>query len=309
MACPENAEQHRVRYALAKPEPLVSVVIPTRDRVELLQGCIQSLREKTDYARTEIIVVDNDSLEAATHEYLRELVARKIARVVREGGAFNFSQLINRGVSAAKGSILALLNNDIEVEGADWLREMVSHAVRREVGAVGARLWYPSGRLQHGGVILGLGGVAHQSFHSIPRGHSGYFDRAFLQQNCSCVTAACMVLRKKVFVDLGGFYERNFAVNFNDVDFCLRLGQRGFQIVWTPYANLTHYESASRGRERTLEEQRQFVREASCMQQKWGAQLLCDPFYNPNLSLHTPGFELAFPPRRETCHGPASIAA
>ena len=307
--CPENVELHRVIYDLPEPAPLVSVIIPTRDRVGLLKKCMQSLRAKTDYPRLEIIVVDNDSVEKATHDYLRELKAGKIARVVNERGPFNFSRLINCGAAAAKGTVLALLNNDIEADEPGWLREMVSRAVRLEVGAVGARLWFPNGRMQHGGVVVGLGGVAGQVYHMIPRGHPGYFNRAFLQQNYSCVTAACMVLRKKVFVDLGGFDEVNLAVNFNDVAFCLRLRERGLQIVWTPYANLIHQESASRGHHRTPAEQSLFFREANYMQQKWGTLLLCDPFYSQNFSLNWPGFDFAFPPRWKTCARAVAMAA
>ncbi len=307
--CPENLESHRVIYELPEPAPMVSIVIPTRDKVALLEKCIRSLREKTDYPRLEIIVVDNDSAEKETHEYLRELEADKIARVVTERGPFNFSRLINRGAAAATGSVLALLNNDIEAEESGWLREMVSHAVRPEVGAVGPRLWFPNGRMQHGGVIVGLGGVAGQAYHILPRGHPGYFNRAFLQQNYSCVTAACMVLRTKVFADLGGFDEINLAVNFNDVDFCLRLRERRLQVVWTPYANLIHDESASRGHMRTPPEQALFFREAHYMQQKWGVQLLCDPFYSPNLSLNWPGFDFAYPPRQEVCASSVAVAA
>jgi O-antigen biosynthesis protein len=297
VACPENIESHRTIYELAKPEPLVSILIPMRDRIELLKRCIHSLREQTDYARTEIIILDNDSVEGATHEYLKELVAGKVARVVTEHGPFNFSGLINRGANAAKGEVLALLNNDIEAEEPSWLREMVSHVVRPEVGAVGARLWYPNGGLQHGGVVLGLGGVAGRVYHMIPRGHPGYFNRAFLQQNYSAVTAACMLVRKKVFVEVGGFDDVNLAVNFNDADFCLQLLERGLQIIWTPYANLIHRESASRGHQRTPREESQFFREADHMQQRWGTVLRCDPFYSPNFSLNLPGFDLAFPPR------------
>jgi glycosyltransferase involved in cell wall biosynthesis len=307
--CPENIELHRVIYELPEPAPLVSVIVPTRDRVELLKKCIQSLRAKTDYPRQEIIVIDNDSVEKATHDYLRELKAGKIARVVSERGPFNFSRLINCGAAAAKGTVLALLNNDIEADEPGWLREMVSHAVRLEVGAVGARLWFPNGRMQHGGVVVGLGGVAGQVYNMVPRGDPGYFNRAFLQQNYSCVTAACMVLRKKVFVDLGGFDEVNLAVNFNDVAFCLRLRERGLQIVWTPYANLIHQESASRGHQRTPAEQSLFFREANYIQQKWGTLLLCDPFYSPNLSLNWPGFDFAFPPRWKACASPVTMAA
>ena len=174
---------------------------------------------------------------------------------------------------------------------------MVSHAVRAGVGAVGARLWYPDGTLQHGGVILGLGGVAGHAFPRVPRGHPGYFNRLFLQQNCSAVTGACMLVRKEIFQEFSGFDEVNLGISFNDMDFCLRLRAAGLQNVWTPYANLLHHESASRGHQRTREEQAQFVREATYMQRKWGIELLHDPFYNPNLSLNLPGFELAVPPR------------
>ena len=307
--CPENGESHRVIFEIAEPAPLVSIIIPMRDRIELLKGCIRSLREKTDYPRVEIIIIDNNSVERETHEYLRELLAQEIARVVTDEGPFNFSRLVNRGAAAAGGEVLALLNNDIEAEEPGWLREMVSHAMRPDVGAVGARLWYPSGYLQHGGVIVGLGGVAGQVYHMIPRGHPGYFNRAMLQQNYSAVTAACMLVRQKVFLDLGGFDETNLAVSFNDVDFGLRVRERGLQVVWTPYANLIHHESASRGYQRTAAEQSQFFREASYMQQEWGAELRCDPFYSLNFSLGWPGFDFAFPPRWEQCANGISAAA
>jgi GT2 family glycosyltransferase len=189
------------------------------------------------------------------------------------------------------------LNNDIDASEPGWLREMVSYAARAGVGAVGARLWYPSGTLQHGGVVLGLGGVAGHGFTGVPRGHAGYFNRTYLQQNCSAVTGACLLVRKGVFNQAGGFDEKDLAISFNDIDFCLRLRAAGLENVWTPYANLVHHESASRGHQRTPEEQAQFVREATYMQRKWGTELLHDPFYNPNLSLNLPGFELAVPSR------------
>ncbi|MEY2532074.1 MAG: hypothetical protein QOI96_2159, partial [Verrucomicrobiota bacterium] len=307
--CPENIDHHRVIFEVPKPEPLVSIMIPMRDRVELLKQCVRSLRERTDYPRTEIIIVDNNSVEEETHRYLSELAASKTARVVEEHGPFNYSRLINRGVLEAKGEIVALLNNDVEAEDQSWLREMVSHAVRPEVGAVGARLWYPDGRMQHGGVTLGFGGVAGDPLSHLPRGHPGYWDRAILARNCSAVTAACMVMRKAVFMEVGGFNQVDLAVNFNDVEFCLHLLARGLQIVWTPYANLTHRESASRGYKRSAADQTQFSRETAYMQRRWGSELLCDPFYSPNLSLQFPGFQPAFPPRWKTCAGIASIAA
>ena len=296
-ACPENIESHRVIYELPDPRPLVSIIIPMRDRISLLERCLEGIRERTDYRPLEIVIVDNGSKEAATHEFLRALEEKKEGRVLRVDGEFNFSRLINRGAAAAKGEVLAFLNNDIDANEPDWLREMVSHAVRAGVGAVGARLWYPNGTLQHGGVVLGLGGVAGHAFTGVPRGHAGYFNRTYLQQYCSAVTGACLLVRREVFEQAGGFDETNLAISFNDIDFCLRLRAAGFQNVWTPYANLVHHESASRGHQRAPEEQAQFVREATFMQEKWGIELLHDPFYNPNLSLNLPGFELAVPPR------------
>jgi glycosyltransferase involved in cell wall biosynthesis/GT2 family glycosyltransferase len=295
--CPENVESHRVVYELADPPPLVSIIIPMRDRVEFIKRCIGSIREGTDYPSIEFVIVDNGSVERATLEFLRTIQKETGAQILRDDAPFNFSRLINRGAAAAKGEVLAFLNNDIETNERGWLREMVSHVVQAEVGAVGARLWYPDGTLQHGGVILGLGGVAGHAFPRVPHGHPGYFNRAFLQQNCSAVTGACMLVRRKVFEEAGGLDETNLAISFNDVDFCLRLRAAGLQNVWTPYANLIHHESASRGHQATPDEQTQFVREATFMQRKWGIDLLRDPFYNPNLSLNLPGFDLAVPPR------------
>ena len=295
--CPEDPQSHRVIYELPDPAPLVSIVIPTRNHVELLTRCIQSIREQTDYPRVEIIVVDNGSTETKTLEFLRRLKDEKIARVLRDPGQFNFSRLSNRGAAEATGTILAFMNDDIETEQRGWLAEMVSQVTRPEVGAVGARLWYPNGTLQHGGVIVGLGGVADVAYRGIPRGHPGYFNRAWLQQNYSALTAACILVRKSVFEEAGRFDERNLGISFNDVDLCLELRKRGFEIVWTPYANLIHRESSSRGHPSTLAQQEEFFREATYMQQKWGVELLCDPFYSPNFSLNRPGFDFAWPPR------------
>jgi GT2 family glycosyltransferase/glycosyltransferase involved in cell wall biosynthesis len=293
--CPENTESHRFVHALTEPAPLASIIIPTRDRSELLKRCVDSIEARTDYGSFEIIIVDNESAEEETFDFFRAVEERSV-RVIAAGGPFNYSRLNNQAAGDARGDILVFLNNDTEVEDAGWLTEMISHAVRTEVGAVGARLWYPDDTLQHGGVVLGLGGVAGHAFPHIPRGHPGYFNRAMLQQNCSAVTGACIAVRKAVFEKLRGFDEVNLGVTFNDIDFCLRLIQRGYRIVWTPYANLIHHESASRGHQRTREEQTEFVRAVDYMQRKWGAQLMDDPFYNPNLSLNPPGFEIAFPP-------------
>lgn len=295
--CPENAESHRVIHALPATVPLVSIIIPTRDRAQLLKRCVESIRVRTDYNPFEIIIVDNGSIEEETFRFFREVECDENIRVIVESGPFNYSRLNNHAALQARGDILVFLNNDTEIDDAGWLTEMVSHAARTEVGAVGARLWYPDGTLQHGGVVLGLGGVAGHAFPHIPSGHPGYFNRAMLQQNCSGVTGACMAVRKTVFEELKGFDEVNLGVTFNDIDFCLRLTQRGYRVVWTPYANLIHHESASRGHQRTLDEQEEFERAVDYMQTTWGAELMHDPFYNPNLSLNPPGFEIAFPPR------------
>jgi GT2 family glycosyltransferase len=294
--CPENTESHRVIHALPEPAPLASIIIPTRDRVELLSRCLESIRGRTGYDAFEIVIVDNGSVEESTFRFFRAVQQQNV-RVVAESGPFNYSRLNNRAAAAARGEILVFLNNDTEVDEPGWLTELVSHAARREVGAAGARLWYPDGTLQHGGVILGLGGVAGHAFPHIPRGHPGYFNRAMLQQNISAVTGACMAVRAAVFKELGGFDEVNLGVTFNDIDFCLRLTERGYRVIWTPYANLIHHESASRGHQRTAEEQAEFRRAVDYMQSTWGARLMQDPFYNPNLSLNPPGFEIAFPPR------------
>lgn len=297
VACPENDEVHRVIYEIPDPAPLVTIVIPTRDHTALLRRCLGGIRAGTDYPSIEVTIVDNDSTQDEAVEYLAQLRQEPAVTVLSVPGAFNFSRLNNLAANEARGEILIFLNNDVEITEPGWLTEMVRHAIRPEVGAVGARLWYPNGTLQHAGVVLGLGGVAGHAHLRLARGHGGYFDRAFHQRNCSAVTAACMATRRSVFEQLGGFDDLNLSVSFNDIDYCLRVAAKGWQIVWTPGANLVHHESASRGHNRSDEEKAQFVREASYMQEKHGVALLSDPFYNPNLSLQLPGYELAFPPR------------
>lgn len=294
---PDNPVRHRVVYTLPSPAPLVSAIIPMRDRVSLLKRCLAGLQERTDYQPIELVIVDHGSTEKPARNFLDQLRLQENVQVVRQEGPFNFSRLINAGAGAARGEILALLNNDTEADGSGWLREMVSQAVQSGVGAVGARLWFQNRTLQHGGVILGLGGMGGHAFTGAPRGAAGYFDRLLLAHDCSAVTAACMVIKKEVFHALGGFDEEQFGVNYNDVDFCLRLRAQGWRVIWTPHADLVHHESASRGRLRSEEADAQFYREAASLRRKWGAELLSDPFYNPNFSLTGSGYDLAFPPR------------
>ena len=207
----------------------------------------------------------------------------------------------NFAVQKTDGEIVALLNNDLEVIAPDWLEEMVSYAVQPEIGAVGAMLYYPNNTIQHAGVILGIGspppGVAAHVYKKYPRGFRGQSSRAVLCQNISAVTAACLAVRRRVFVELGGLDEKNLPIAFNDIDFCLRVRESGYRNLWTPYAELYHYESASRGYEDTPEKRDRFEKEKQYMKERWGDLLLKDPAYNPNLAVGRAPFLLAFPPR------------
>ncbi|HEX4386684.1 MAG TPA: glycosyltransferase family 2 protein [Myxococcales bacterium] len=289
----------RMRQPLPEPAPLVSLIIPTRDRAELLRACIESIRRLTKYPRYELIVVDNGSSEATALSYLAELEAGG-ATVLRHPGPFNFSGLNNLAARAAKGEVLGFLNNDLEAIDGGWLEEMVSQAMRPEVGAVGAKLLFPNGTVQHAGIILGLGDdrVAGTPHRGIPRDSPGYGGRAAAVQELSAVSAACLVMRKQVFEEVGGFDAVNLAVAYNDVDLCLRLRERGYRVLWTPYAELYHKESASRGSDRTPENRDRFALEVGYMRKRWGALLEMDPYFNPNLSLDSDAFLLAAPPRR-----------
>jgi O-antigen biosynthesis protein len=293
---PEGGIGHRVVYAIPADVPQVTLIIPTRNRVDILRSCIQSLLNTTDYPRFDVLIIDNGSSDPATLLYLESLSSSKIVRVLRDERAFNFSALNNRGAALANGEIIGLLNNDLEVTDPGWLREMVSHAVRPGVGVVGARLWFPDGTLQHGGVVLGVGGVAGHAHKYLRRGEPGYMSRAVLIQNFSAVTAACLLVRKSIFQEVGGVDEE-LPVAFNDVDFCLRVMTKGYRNVWTPYAELIHHESASRGLEDSPEKQERFLREHLLMRDRWGEPIRSDPAYNPNLTLEREDFSLAWPPR------------
>ena len=293
---PQAPSLVRVRFTIPEPQPLVSIIIPTRDRADLLGMCLDSLLAKTGYQNYEIIVIDNGSVEPATHALLARMPKDRV-RVLRDASPFNYSALNNRAVEQAKGDFVCLMNNDIEITDGDWLREMVSFAIQPGVGAVGARLWYPDGRLQHGGVILGIGGVAGHAHKFLEHNQCGYFCRAVLHQAFSAVTAACLVIRKSIYQDVGGLDEK-LEIAFNDVDFCLRVREAGYRNVWTPYAELVHHESATRGHETTPEKQQRFGREIGLMESRWGDILREDPAYSPNLSLHSEDFSLAWPPRR-----------
>jgi GT2 family glycosyltransferase len=272
---------YRVRRELVSAGK-VTIVIPTRDRLELLRKCIDSIESETEYKNYEIVIVNNASRERATLEYLNHTPHK----VIHDAASFNYSRLNNRAVREVDGDYLLLLNNDIEVIRGDWLSAMIEHAQRLEVGAVGAKLLYPDNRIQHAGVVLGLGGVANHS-HRFIDGYRdwGYFGFANCIRNYSAVTGACLMIRRELFEEIGGLDEENLAVSFNDVDLCLRLRRGGYLIVYTPYALLCHRESASRGRTVSQDE-------VSFMMTKWRNEILNDPYYNPNLSLKAEPFSL-----------------
>lgn len=287
----------KVVYPLEQT-PLVTIVIPTRDQVALLSRCIVSIFQSTNYPSYEIIVVDNDSQTVEAKEFLAGLnqIESGQVRVLRAPGKFNFSRMNNLAAKEARGDFLLLLNNDTAVSQPDWLSHLVRNALRENVGVVGARLLYPDETLQHVGVILGLRGPADHPCIGIPADGAGYLYRAQVQQDFSAVTAACLLVSKSLYLELGGLDETSFAVSYNDVDFCLRVRQTGRRVVWTPLATLLHEGSASQKNnvEGTSENNKlaRFASERAAMYARWPEQIANDPAFNPNLSLRKLGYEL-----------------
>ena len=274
-------------------DPLVSIIVPFRDKPELLDACVKSILGKTRYRNFEFIGVDNNSVEPATADLLRDLRRRDTrVRFVHYDAPFNYSAINNFAAKQAQGQHLLFLNNDTEVLCSDWLDALVEHSQRPEVGVVGAKLLYADNTLQHTGVIVGLGGVAGHAHLFLPAQHPGYFARAQVAQNLSAVTFACAMTRRDVFEQLEGLNERDLTIAFNDIDYCLRAREAGYLVVYTPNAMLYHYESKSRGYEDNPEKQKRFAAEIAYMQQRHAQTLRRgDPYYNPNLSL-THAFEI-----------------
>ena len=288
---------YRIHYALPENPPLVSLIIPTRNGLNLLQQCIDSILTKTTYPNYEILIIDNGSDDPDILSYFKRFDNQSNIRVIRDDQPFNYSALNNAAVKLSKGTIIGLINNDIEVISADWLSEMVSLALQPGVGAVGAKLWYANDTLQHGGVVVGIGGVAGHSHKGFSKWHRGYCLRTSLVSNYSAVTAACLVIQKAIYDTVGGLNETDLKVAFNDVDFCLKVKAAGYRNIWTPYAELYHHESATRGTEDTPEKKARFMQEVNYMQTRWGQTLQIDPAYSPNLSLYHEDFSFAWPPR------------
>lgn len=280
----DGEERVRVRWRLPAVPPPVTIIIPTRDRVDLLRACLESVLSKTTYPRYDLVIIDNDSREPETLAYLDGLARRPGVWVRRWPQTFNYAAMHNAVIDEVTNPYVALLNNDIEVIAPEWLEEMMSHAVRPEVGAVGAKLLYPDGLIQHGGVLVGQHGAADAAQRAFLGDEEGYFHSAKVVQSASAVTAACMVCRRDDYLAVGGMDPHTFSVAFNDVDLCLKLRALGRSVLWTPHALLYHHESATRQTSRSPEAQAHEQREVAQLRAKWQTETFLDPFYSPNLT-------------------------
>lgn len=280
----EHLGFYRVKYPV-KGNPLVSIIIPNKDEKATLEKCIHSILEKTSYDNYEIVIVENNSETEEIFHYYEELAADARIRIVHWKEEFNYSKINNFGVKQSKGEYILLLNNDVEVISENWMEELLSNCQRSEVGITGAKLLYPDHTVQHAGVIIGLGGIAGHAFVGMDANHPGYFGRAFVQQNLSAVTAACLMVSRAIYDEVSGL-EETLKVAFNDVDFCLRVREAGYLVVMNPNVRLYHYESKSRGAEDTPEKQARFNSEVHYMAERWrGILENGDPYYNQNLTL------------------------
>jgi len=298
-----------VRVMRDVPDGRVSIVIPTRNRGDLLRTCLQSILPAASARAAEIIVVDNDSSEPSTLDYLAAIDGRE-ARVLRVPGAFNFARLNNLAAVEARGSYLCLLNNDVRARDSDWLDEMLGRIADPDTGAVGARLLWPSGVVQHGGIVLGPNFSAAHAGNDRMDGDAGYADQMLVARECSALTAACLLTRRQDYINLGGMDQHRFPVNYNDVDYCLKLRAAGKRVVFTPHASLVHLESASRGSDSAPDRKARYQRELDALRAKWGDTLAADPFYSPLLSLdHVPHSALAWPLRTMSARTSAPLQA
>ncbi|RTL13012.1 MAG: glycosyltransferase [Neisseriaceae bacterium] len=278
--------------------PKVSLIIPTRDKVEILSVCVEGLLEKTAYSNIEVIIVDNGSEEEETLKYLDKISINEKVKIIREIGEFNFSRLNNKAVAEATGNIIGFINNDIEIIHPDWLTEMLAFLRQPTVGVVGAKLLYENNTIQHAGVTLGIYGVACHPQRHFARNSAGYFGLPQLPHEVSAVTAACLLMHKDIFEDVNGFDEEKFAIGFNDVDLCLKVRKKGYKIIYSPFSELYHKESVSRGNDDTKEKIANHRQECKNMIKKYGKELKHDPYYNVNLSLDDEDYRITMQPRQ-----------
>ena len=287
----------KVKHSLPIPEPLVSILIPTRDQGKLLGKCLQSLYEKTDYKNFEVVLIDHQSSEKSALKIIETYEEKENFRLIEFSGAFNFSAMMNQAASVAKGQILVLLNNDTEVLESMWLAELVSQVSRPEVGIVGALLLFGDGSIQHAGVHPGVGGLMGHGHKHLHGDSAGYFNRLKVVHEVSAVTGACLAIEKSVWDDLGGLDEQNLTVAYNDVDLCLKAREKGFRIIFTPFAKLMHHESVSRGSDDDPSINERLNQEINVMMRRWDDLLEYDPAYSPNLSRESNNFDLSEKPR------------
>ena len=288
----------RVRYALPRPVPRVSIIVPTRNSRALVEACVRSVRSLTAYPDFEITLVDNGSDDPDALAAFEALARQGLVRLRSDPRPFNYAALNNQAVRESDGALVCLLNNDIEAVHADWLEEMAGIALQPGVGAVGAKLLYPDGRIQHGGVLVGVYDAADHLYAGVPGGAPGLDAQLLVRREVSAVTAACLVVRRSLYLEVGGLDEDRFPVGFNDVDFCLKLRALGLRNVWTPHARLIHHESATRGRSVSAEQKARLAQDTAALQELWGTGSFEDPYFSPNLSLDWIVPELAWAPRR-----------
>ena len=284
----------RIEWPLPTKLPLVSIIVPTKDRLDLLQPCIEGVLERTDYEEFELLIVDNASIDPATEKYLTHIADHPRVRVLPYPHCYNFSAINNFAAAEATGAYLCLLNNDTEVVEPAWLTELMRYAVRPDIGAAGAKLLYEDRTIQHAGVVVGIGEAAGHAHRFLPEGEPGYFRQPHVSQFVSAVTAACLVVEKSKFDAVGGLDEADLAVAFNDVDLCLKLQAAGWRNVYVPHAVLLHHESKSRGNDISPQNIDRYRSELKVLQERWGTKTYDDPLHNPNLDRYSETFVIAF---------------
>lgn len=291
---------YKIDYEVPQSPPFVSIVVPSTLSSIVTAKCLASILSKSSYKQFELLVLTGTSRAptASSDSAFAKTLSQPNVRILQyDESPFNFSRVCNLGTRCSEGTFVCFLNDDVEVITEDWLERLVSRAMLDGVGAVGPMLYYPNDTIQHAGVVLGIGGVAAHAYAHKPRGHPGYFGRGCVEQDYSCVTAACMVVKREIFDAVGGFDE-SLPVAFNDVDFCLKIRSMGARILWTPSVEMYHHESVTLGPHDSHRRLRQYLRDFEIMRYRWGNVLDTDPCYNPNLGLIGPEmFSLAWPPR------------
>ena len=286
----------RIRYSLPDLEPLVSILVPSRDQGRMLEKCLESLHEETAYPNYEIVLVDHESSETKARKVIKKFEMNENFRVISFSGSFNFSAMMNQAAKVANGQILVLLNNDTEIIEQNWLKELVSQVSRPGIGIVGALLLFSDGTIQHAGIHPGLGGLMGHGHKHLPGENSGYFNRLKAVHEVAAVTGACLTIEKSTWEDLNGLDEENLTVAYNDVDLCFKARERGLKVIFTPFAKLFHHESVSRGVDDDIVRNERLKKELEVMNKRWGHMLKTDPAYSPNLNFDGGSFTLSNDP-------------